>query len=96
MTVDVPVRRLDDLVLTLTVGDDRANHFNEGGAGRFNCDARTDRSGRVLHDAEDVAVALRETCFRYSESSDEREEPVSMKRPLKLPVPVRRPALLCG
>ena len=48
--------QIDDAILALAVGDDRAGPFDQHVAGRFDRDARQDAAGRVLDDAGDAAL----------------------------------------
>jgi len=52
--------KIDDVVAALVVGDDRADPFDQRGAGGFNGNARQNRAGRVANNARDGACLLRQ------------------------------------
>ena len=47
--------QIEDLVLALIVGHDRADFFNQGGTGSFHGHAGQYRTGRVAHQAGDAS-----------------------------------------
>ena len=51
--------QVDDAVSTFTVGGDRTDLFNQGWAGRFDCDAWHRQTRRVAHHARNATCLLR-------------------------------------
>src|ERR1700682_4475288 len=75
----LPRPDVDDLVLTLFVGDDGSDFFDEGWACRFDNDAGQHRAGRVLNDACDASRLCRNDRGKQHGESERSDDSVPFR-----------------